>query len=551
MMHRSALLPLTLAAGLFAAACGPSSGASNASGGAAPTSGAASSGSSTPASKTSGSDGAAVGQPVKGGTFTVAMARDATTFDTTRQSDVYSAAVLALTVDTLYEVDKDGKVVGRLVEKTENPQPNVYAWTLRKGIKFQDGTDFNSDAVKFNLERHINDPKSVRNQDVKDITSIETPDPQTVRVTLKAPYAPFPSKLTDGAGYMLSPTAVQKLGDNLQRDLTGAGSGAFKFSQWQKDTQVVLDRNPDYWKKAPDGSQLPYLDKVIYKPFPDENVRLTNLKTGDADALLANPPYKDYEELKTAPELTVKEIPGVGFQFIDVNTSKPPFDDPAVRRAFSYAIDRSQIRQTVLFGAGKELDSPVPEVIPWAYDPQDQPHLKRDVEKAKQELGAKTGIKFSLQISNASPELQQVAELVKDEVKDVGMEMDIQLIEFATIIQNGTSGDYQALCLGWSGAVDPDGDLYSVLYTKAGFNYSKYSSPQFDKALDDGRTNLDQAKRAEVYKQAQKILADDQPMIVLYNTPQISVARKEVQNYPQTYNAYWGARDFDQVWKTK
>ena len=156
-----------------------------------------------------------------------------------------------------------------------------------------------------------------------------------------------------------------------------------------------------------------------------------------------------------------------------------------------------------------------------------------------------------MQISNNSPQLQQVAELIKDQVKDAGMNMEIQLIEFATVVQNGNTGECQSLNLGWSGDVDPDGDLYSLLYTKAGFNFPRYSNTQFDKLLDDGRQNLDQAKRGQAYIDAQKILLDDQPMIVLYNQPQISVTRKEIQNYPQTYYGFWGSRDFDKIWRSK
>jgi peptide/nickel transport system substrate-binding protein len=495
----------------------------------------------------------AAGKPVKGGQLVVAMERDATTFDPTKSQDVYSNAIIGLVCDSLFKVDANSNIVGSLVEKSENPQPNVYVFTLRKGIKFQDGTDLNSEAVKFNLDRHRNDPKGTRIQDVKDITDIETPDPLTVKITLKAPFAPFTSKLTGGAGYIQSPAALQKLGDNLQRDLTGAGSGPYKFVQWQQDTQIVVERNPDYWGKDADGTQLPYMDRIIFKPFPDENVRLTNVKTGDADTELGNPPYKDIDDLKKSADLTVQEIPGLGFQFIYVNTEKEPFTNPAVRRALSYAIDREQIRQAVLFGTGKSLQLPVPEVIPWAHVTQGLPYGQRDVNKAKQELQSAgvTNPSFTFQISNNSPQLQQVAELAKDQIKDAGFSMDISLIEFATVVQNGNTGEFQALSLGWSGDVDPDGDLYSLFYTKSGFNFTKYSNPAFDKLLDDGRQNLEQNKRGQAYMDAQKILLEDQPMIVLYNQPQVSVTRKDIHNYPQTYNGYWGVRDLDKVWRSK
>src|SRR5260370_9734332 len=184
------------------------------------------------------------------------MERDPTTFDPTKSQDVYSNAIIGLTCDSLYKIDDKGAVVGSLVEKTDNPQPNIYVMTLRKGVKFQDGTDVNAEAVKFNLDRHRNDPKGTAMQDVKDITDISTPDPYPLQITLKAPFAPFTSKLTGGAGYVQSPTALAKLGDNLQRDLTGAGSGPYKFTQWQKDTQIVLERNSDYWRSEEHTSEL-------------------------------------------------------------------------------------------------------------------------------------------------------------------------------------------------------------------------------------------------------------------------------------------------------
>jgi peptide/nickel transport system substrate-binding protein len=510
-----------------------------------------------PAPSGGGPDGAGpqpAGQPMRGGTFTVAMARDVVNFDPTRQSDVYSAMVLNNTVDTLFEVDRDGNVVGRLVEKTENPQPNVYVFTLRKGIKFHDGTDLNAEAVKFNLERHVNDPRSVRSQDVKDITSIETPDAHTVRITLKVPFAPFPVKLTFGAGFVLSPTAVQKLGESLQRDLTGAGSGAFKFVEWQKDTSVTLERNPSYWRKDADGDPLPYLDRIIYKPFPDENVRLTNVRTGDADALASNPPYKDAAELRRSAELDVKELAGIGYTLMMLNTEREPFNHPAARRAFSYAVDRAQIRQTVYYDNGKLLDTPMPETVAWAHDKSLQQYHKRDVAKARQELaaaGKPNGFKFTIQATNASPEVQQAMELIKDQIKDAGLDMEIQLIEFATVLTNGQAGNFQAIGgIGWSGDVDPD-TLYALFHTGAGFNYPRYSNPQVDRLLDDGRQTIDRARRAEAYKQVQRLLYEDQPMLIYFNAPQISTVRKSVQNYPQTFNGYWGSRDYDKVWKTK
>ena len=140
---------------------------------------------------------------------------------------------------------------------------------------------------------------------------------------------------------------------------------------------------------------------------------------------------------------------------------------------------------------------------------------------------------------------------VRVDVAQRAAKANVQAIEFATVIANGNSGEYQALSLGWSGNIDPDGDLYPLLYTGAGFNFAKYSNPEFDKLLDQGRTNLDQAKRGQAYLDAQKVLLQDQPMLVIFNPPQISVTRKDIQNYPQTYDGYWGVRDLEKVWRSK
>jgi peptide/nickel transport system substrate-binding protein len=335
----------------------------------------------------------------------------------------------------------------------------------------------------------------------------------------------------------------------LQRDLKDAGSGPYKFVSWQKDTSVTVERNATYWKKDTDGSALPYLDKLVFKPFPDENVRLTQLKAGDGDALIGNPPYKEIADLKKDTTLNVNEVPGIGWSLLFLNSSTEPFNNAAVRRALSYALDRAQIRKTVFFDNGVALGTPIPPSIPWATF-KDDPYTKRDVAKAKSEMqsAGKTSVKFALQISNASPELQLTAELIKDQIKEVGFDMEIQLLDFATVVANGGTGAFQSLGLGWSGDVDPD-TVYGLMSTGAGFNFGKYSSPQMDKLLNDGRATPDQAKRADIYKQVQQLYFQDMPLVVYFNSPQILVSRKNIQSLANTYNGYWGTRDVDKAWK--
>jgi len=508
--------------------------------------------------------GVASDKPVSGGTLNVAMAADVINFDPIKATDVFSGMVMAQVVESLFDVDKDGKIVGRLVEKSENPEPLVHVWTLRQGVKFTDGSNFDSEAVKFNIERHRNpDNKSVRAQDVKDIVSIETPGPFTVKITLKAPDRSFNEKFATNTGRMLSPKAVATLGEGLQRNLANAGTGPFKFGKWDKDTQVVVERNPDYWQKDNDGTQLPYLARIVFWDIPDESTRLINLKTGYVDALAGNPPYKDLKDLKTSSEISLNEMPGLGYSVIQFNTAKEPFNNAALRRAISFGIDRDQIRKTVFFEAGRTLDTALPESLsPWYQkEPSYHPYLHQDAGAVKRELasaGKANGFKFTLQITAGSQTVEQTATLFQDQLKSLGIDVEIVKVDFATLLANARPGgdgkpaSFEALIVSFTpSSTDPDRYLTPQLYTKAGQNLSAFSDRDLDKAIDDGRSLLDPAKAKSAYDKAVKIVNDQQPIVVYHNLPQITSVRSNVRNFPQTYNSYWGSGDFYKIWKTQ
>ena len=488
------------------------------------------------------------GRVTRVGTVTIAMARDATTFDTLKSTDVYSAYIQAQTLDTLFLSDADLNIGGRLVEKAENPDNRTYVWTLQKGVKFQDGTELNAEAVKFNLDRHRTTQASPRYTDISDIEDIQVIDPATVKIVLKEPNAPFLSKLTIGAGYILSPTAVQRLGDNLQRELTGVGSGPYKFTEWRKDERVVVERNPEYWMKAPDGQPFPYIDRLIWRPYPDENVRLTNLRTGEVDVALGVP-AKDVAALKQDPNITYAEAPGFGFSYIGCNTRKEPLNNKLLRQAVSYALDRELIQKTVYFGLGLPMDTAIQPVHTWAYDKDNHPYLKRDLAKARQLLqqaGRPQGFGFSFQISNASPQLQQVAELMKDQLREVGITMEIQLLEFASILDNANKGQVEAYGIGWTGGIDPDSNTYTLFHTSsAHHSRTGYSNPELDKLVTDARRTLSTEERGRLYKQAQRILLDELPFIIYYASQLEQTTTTKIQNYPLVV----GTTRFFEMWK--
>jgi len=545
--------------GLVMAGCGSNnnkntSGTKNAATSAATTASTSTSAAGTPSPsvpKSINATPAAAAAKVKtGGTLTLGIARDATVYDSAKSQDVYSGYVEGLVLEGLFTTAPNSQggydVVGNLIDKIETPDPTTLIWHLHPGIKFQDGTDFNADAVRWNLQRHIDDKSSVRHQDVTIVTGMTVVDPLTLQVKLSAPNAPFYSKLTAGAGYMYSPTQFQKVGaDAVGSDLTGLGTGAFTFGSWQKNVQIVVNKNPNYWRKDPNGLQYPYLDKVILKPIPDENTREANLKTGDIDFIEAPPP-KDIKSLQSNPDITYRQVPGLNFAFITLNTQKPPFDKKEVRQAFSYAINRQEIVDTVLFGVAVPADTEIPGILPGS---KLGPYMKQDIEKAKsllQQAGT-PNVSFSMQYSSNSPVIEAEAQLIQQQVKPAGIDVKLQPIEFATLVSNADKGDYQAGLLGWNGSADPDGFVYPLFKTGAGFNLSKISDPELDALLDKGQQTLDPAQRVQIYHQIIDKLIDLQPFIIFDWGVFSQTSRKNVQNWQLGPSAF---TQIYMVWKS-
>jgi peptide/nickel transport system substrate-binding protein len=552
--RRGVIRGLGIAAGAAAlapviAACGSSSKnnntSSNKSGAATSAAGTAAAG----ATKTA----ANAPKPVKGGTLTVRSFSDVSILDYAFNHDVYSGFIIANCVETLLTVDTKAQPAPLLATSWENPDDHTYVFKLRQGVNFQDGTPLNADAVEYSMNRIHTDKTSFRYQDLIYIDKIEKPDENTVKITLTNPYAPFLYNLTGNAGNVISPAIGEKYGkDKLKVDLTGQGTGPYSFVEWKQADHVTLARNPNYWGKDAAGTQLPYTDKLVMRVIPDDNVALSNLKSGEIDAFRPGegPPPKDVATVKTDSSLNFQSIPGLGYSYFLFNEQKDPFGDKLVRQAISYAIDRAVITKNVYFDTALPLDVIFAPSI-WTYDPSYHPYLQRDVAKAKQLLaqaGKSSGVSFTYTTSTGSPTGQQTAELIKDQLSEAGIQMTIAQVEFAKLIEAATNGDYQAANIGWSAGYDPDGWVYNHFSTKGSLNArTHYSNPQVDQLLEQARTTLDNNQRKPLYQQAQKLIVGDAVFCWFLDSNNENVSLKKVQNYPIGPTPAVGV---SQVWKT-
>jgi peptide/nickel transport system substrate-binding protein len=389
--------------------------------------------------------------------------------------------------------------------------------TLRKGVKFHDGTDFNAQAVKYNFDRILNpDTKSPRATEINTVKEVQVVNDYTVKLILKNPDAALLAQLTDRAGMIISPAAVAKLGKDLARNAAGAGTGPYQFVEWQTGDHLTVKKFDGYWEKGEDGQALPYLAEVIYKPVTDGSQRLNSLKTNTLDIIDAVE-SKDVAGLRAQKQLVFDEVSGLGYQGLSINLKKPPFDKLEVRQAVSYALNRDTIAKVVLFDTVTPGQGPIPPSS-WAYDASVNTIFKHDPAKAKellQKAGLTLPVKFSCYVTN-TPEGIRVAQAYKEMLAEGGLQMELELLDFPTALAKYNNAEHTCFQVGWSGRPDPDGNTTSFLKTGGGLNRDQYSNKQVDDLLDKGRATYDQAERKKIYTAALKIAIAEVPIVYLY-----------------------------------
>src|SRR5215472_348402 len=252
--------------------------------------------------------------PKMGGTLHVAQETEINTLDPNTSGLVVEREIYYNMYDSLLGIDAKLNFVPELATTWKYTDPQTLVLTLRKDVKFQDGTDFNADAVQFNLDRYrtSTDPAAARKSDLASVQSVEVTDPSTVTIHLKRPDATLLAAMVDRAGMMLSPTAIKQLGPGLAQAPVNAGSGPFAFVEWKRDDHLTLKRNPNYWRKDSSGRSLPYLDQVVYRPMTDLNALLAALKTGDVD-FVRTVAGKDVDGVKADSTLVYRDVPTLGF----------------------------------------------------------------------------------------------------------------------------------------------------------------------------------------------------------------------------------------------
>ncbi len=468
--------------------------------------------------------------PVAGGTLTFAAGADPDSLDPQNTQSNPGEQVNRMMYENLVRFNAKMQIEPGLAESwTQSADGLVWTFKLRKGVHFHDGTPLDAKAVKYFFDRVLGDDKPFK-------ASLYTPfvqgaqvvDDQTVRVTLKQPFAAFLFRLAHSAGGIVSPAAHQKWGKDLT--LHPVGTGPFKLVEWMKSDRVVLERNDGYW-----GGR-PLLDRVVVKTVREDSARVLMLEAGDADLILNIPP-EDIPRLRKDPRFAIDSIATARALYVVINVKKKPFDDVRVRQALNLAVNRDAIVKS-LFQGNAEAISGI--VAPLQNGYAKLPGYGFDPKKAK-ELLAQAGVP-ALKVKLWSPKGRYVkdfelAQAVQQDLAAVGVDAALNTMEWGAYLTATKTGpeqtDRELFLLGWSPSTgEAQWGMYPLLHSSQlapkGDNRGFFASKALDDAIDKATTATSEQTRLGALREAQQIVIKDAPAIFLISPNMIVGAAKKV-----------------------
>jgi peptide/nickel transport system substrate-binding protein len=464
-------------------------------------------------------------------TLRIGLAEDPDVLDPTMARTYVGRIVFSATCDKLFDIDEKLNIVPQLaLSYSTSDDGREVAIKLRPNVKFHDGEPLDAEAAKFSIERHLTFPGSFRKPELASVDHVEVVDPLTIKLVLKAPFSPLIAQLTDRAGMMVSPKAAKAAGDKF--GLHPVCAGPYKFVERVQQDRIVFEKFADYWNK-----DNVFIDKIVFLPIVDATVRLANLKSGGLD-LIERVLATDIKDVRADSRLKLSTAIELGYQGITLNIghdkNKGPLSQSAkVRQALDLAIDREAINQVVFNGEFMPGNQWVNPEHP--YYQKSFPIRPRDVEKAKallKEAGVTPPVTVDFMVPKGA-ETEAVAQVVQSMAIEAGFDMKIRVTEFATSLKQAEAGEYQAYLLAWSGRIDPDGNSYVFMRTGGPQNYSAWSNPDADKALDDARLATDMAQRKAIYEKLTKLELDDEAILYIYHRKILIAHTTRLEGYKQ------------------
>lgn len=463
-----------------------------------------------------------------GKTLTIANDADAISLDPMGSNDNASSKVNLQIYEGLFDISGEGEVIPLLAESYEVEDDIKYTFKLKEGVKFHNGEEMKASDVVFSLKRACNSPNVLHLFNTIDEDTITAESDYVVSMKLKEPFAGILSAFMHPGGSILSEKAVteaEKDGGTYGQE--PVGTGPFKLDKWSKANAIELSAFEDYHGDAPG------VDKVIFRIIPEPTNRVIEIESGGADIAFEIQPI-DIGKIEDNPDLELYQALDYGTTYLGFNTQKEPFDNPKVREAISYAIDMQSIVDKVWLGVGQCATNSLPPTLKYSIADEYEPR-KRDVEKAKQLLEeAGWGDGFECEIAtNERKQRVDMATIIKEQLSEVGITANVEVMEWSAYNDHLKNGRQDMFEIAWiADTPDPDTFLFPCFHSSAkgeGGNYCFLEDDELDGYLEEARKELDDDKRAELYRKAQERIHDITAWIPQYNQEITVGATKKVK----------------------
>ncbi|GHI00661.1 glutathione ABC transporter substrate-binding protein [Neobacillus kokaensis] len=451
---------------------------------------------------------------------TISVADNFISMDPHDTNDTLSYSAQKTMLEGLVGFDKDMKVIPVLAESfTASDDAKEFTFKLRKGIKFHDGTPFNAEAVKANIDRLANPDNNLKRHSLFALVKeTEAVDEFTVKVVLSEPFGAMINNFAHPAAMMLSPKALETYGKEVSQH--PVGTGPFKFAEWDHSDHLKVVKNEDYWKKG-----YPKVDSITFKPTPENGARVAMLQTGEADFIYPVP-TEQAESLNGKDGIVVENNQSIVVRYLSMNTLKKPYSDPRVRQAINYAINKEAFVKVVMNGFATPLDSVIAPNVQF-YSKQEQ--YKFNIEKAKEllkEAGYADGFNAKLWGSN-NTQTGKGMEFIQQQLAQVGIKVEIVPMESGTMadkiwsVEDPNKAEIELYYGGWSPSTgDADWGVRPLLGGKDAFppksyNTAYYNNDEVNQAIKDALATADLEKRNAAYEKVQALIWKDAPWAFL------------------------------------
>lgn len=453
-----------------------------------------------------------------------------TNLDPRFATDSQSQKIDGLLFSSLLERDDQMNFHGDLADSWSTPDSLTYTFHIRPGIHFHDGRQLTADDVKATFDSILNPAThSPKRGAFRMVASIETRDPATVIFHLTEPYASFLWNLARPAIGIVPHDA----GDDFSRH--PVGSGPFRFVSQSQDEEVIVERNPDYFRGAPQ------IARIRFRVVPDAVVRALELRKGSADLEMSSLSPDMIPVLARQPALAITQRPGTNFGYLGFNLEDPVLAKREVRQALAFATDREALIRYLLHGQARIASGILPPNH-WAYEPNvaqytlDPAHAEKILDAAGFPRN-QNGTRFHLTLKTSTEEQARlIGAVLQEQWRRVGVDLELRPLELATLLSDAARGNFQLTYSRWVGA-NNDPDVFEFVFSSKRFppdgaNRGHYSNPRLDALVDQIRTEMDRDKRKVLCSEVQKILSDDLPYLPLWFTDVVSVHRRSLGDLP-------------------